>query len=139
MKCWLHLNYKEIFLTNLQFVGQTFPQVQLLSFHSHLFNVSKDNTLEFKESSSYKNKNPSHCTPPALPRALPVKTSTSRASIFATVTFDAKLDITVILPTTQKPVFNQFGILDDGVNRKRLTLQLFALFSVKSPAKAIKF
>lgn len=59
---------------------------------------------------------------------LSVKTSTSCVSVFTTtITFNVKLYFTIIIPTTQKPLFNQFGISGDEEKRKELRLQQLAL------------
>lgn len=59
---------------------------------------------------------------------LSVKTSTSCVSVFTTtITFNVKLYFTIIIPTTQKPLFNQFGISGDEEKRKELRLQRLAL------------
>lgn len=111
---------------------------------SHNFSPSSASQLpltpiQYEAMTVKKKNNPSHCTPSTLPRILPVKTSIACVSIFTTaIASDVKLYITTIIPTTQNPLFNQFGILDDGVNRKRLRSQLLALFSIKSLAKVIK-
>lgn len=88
--------------------------------------------MEFKKKTQQFKKNNYHSLYDlvVLIRIFPAKTSNLCVSIFtATITFDVKPFITIILLTTHEPLLNQCGIQYDEVNRKILKLQLLAVFS----------